>query len=164
MDTHPSIADADESADDLVLRFSHNIIEHLGLKLYQNRPTNVVAELVSNAWDAGAHQVWIGTHTIPLAGDGRFISVIDDGAGMTLRSLAQNYLVIGLAKDRSGTRLGGRYPMGRKGIGKLAPFGIAGQVDVCTVARNADGKGMATWIGYVPVTLFTVKPRNPQRR
>ncbi len=146
MDTHPSIADADESADDLVLRFSHNIIEHLGLKLYQNRPTNVVAELVSNAWDAGAHRVWIGTHTIPLAGDGRFISVIDDGAGMTLRSLAQNYLVIGLAKDRSGTRLGGRYPMGRKGIGKLAPFGIAGQVDVCTVARNADGKGMATWI------------------
>jgi hypothetical protein len=64
-----------EGADALVLRFSHNIIEHLGLKLYQNRPTNVGAELVSNAWDAGAHRVWIDTHTIRLAGDSRFISV-----------------------------------------------------------------------------------------
>ena len=44
---------ADYSPDaPLELRFSHNIIEHLGLKLYQNKPTNVLAELVSNSWDA----------------------------------------------------------------------------------------------------------------
>ena len=33
-------------ADDLVLTYSHNIVEHLGLKLYQNKPTNVIAEML----------------------------------------------------------------------------------------------------------------------
>lgn len=36
------------------MKISHNVIEHLGLKLYQNKPTNVIAELISNAWDANA--------------------------------------------------------------------------------------------------------------
>ena len=45
--------------DPLVLKFDHNVIEHLGLKLYQNRPTNVIAEMVSNSWDADAARVWI---------------------------------------------------------------------------------------------------------
>ncbi len=45
--------------EELVLRFSHNVLEHLGLKLYQNKPTNVLAELVSNSWDAYANNVWI---------------------------------------------------------------------------------------------------------
>ena len=58
---------------------------------------------------------------------------------MTLQILAENYLVIGLAKDRSQFRPEGRYPMGRKGIGKLAPFGIAGQVDVCSIAADMQG-------------------------
>lgn len=30
------------------LRFANNIIEHLGVKLYQNKPTNVIAEYVAN--------------------------------------------------------------------------------------------------------------------
>jgi hypothetical protein len=55
---------ADHQTPDLVLRFSHNIIEHLGLKLYQNRPTNGVAELVSDAWDAGSGNVWIDPSTV----------------------------------------------------------------------------------------------------
>ncbi len=53
----PNQASTIDATTPLVLRFSHNIIEHLGLKLYQNRPTNVVAELVSNSWDAGASNV-----------------------------------------------------------------------------------------------------------
>ena len=43
--------------EDLVLRYSHNIVEHLGLKLYQNKPTNVIAEIISNSWDADAARV-----------------------------------------------------------------------------------------------------------
>lgn len=41
------------------LDFSNRVIEHLGIKLYQNRPTNVVAEFVSNAWDADSKAVII---------------------------------------------------------------------------------------------------------
>ena len=29
---------------ELELRFDHGVIEHLGVKLYQNKPTNVIAE------------------------------------------------------------------------------------------------------------------------
>ena len=39
------------------MKISHNIVEHLGLKLYQNKPTNVIAELVSNSWDANANRL-----------------------------------------------------------------------------------------------------------
>jgi len=127
--------DGDSAEPALVLRYSHHVIEHLGLKLYQNRPTNVVAELVSNGWDAGASVVWINMQTAIGAGARRFLAVGDDGGGMTLRDLASSYLVIGKPKDRSTARKSPRYPMGRKGIGKLAPFGIARTVEVLTAAR-----------------------------
>lgn len=43
---------SDKEYGDFSIRYSHNIIEHLGLKLYQNKPTNVIAEFISNSWDA----------------------------------------------------------------------------------------------------------------
>ena len=127
------------AAPTLVLRYSHHVIEHLGLKLYQNRPTNVVAELVSNGWDANASEVWINLHTAMAAGDDRYIAVGDSGDGMTLDDLGKSYLVIGKPKDRSASLSARRYPMGRKGIGKLAPFGIARTVEVLTAASTAHG-------------------------
>lgn len=128
-DTHP----------DLRLRYSHHVIEHLGLKLYQNRPTNVVAELVSNGWDAEASKVWINLRTSLADRGSRFIAVGDTGKGMTLNDLALSYLVIGKPKDRSKAYRAARYPMGRKGIGKLAPFGIARTIQVLTAAETTDG-------------------------
>jgi len=70
------------SSQPLTLRFAHNVIEHLGLKLYQNKPTNVLAELVSNSWDAMAPNVFID---LDLSGSGTptAISVFDDGRGMS---------------------------------------------------------------------------------
>ena len=119
------------------LKFSHHVIEHLGLKLYQNKPTNVIAELVSNCWDAGAEavKITISENSDP---DRRYVAVSDNGCGMTADDLIDNYLVIGKPKLR---KAGGRYSMGRKGIGKLAPFGIANVIDVVTAAQ-----GKATWI------------------
>lgn len=115
----------------LQLKFSHNIIEHLGLKLYQNKPTNVISELISNSWDADAANVWIDIQQ-------KYMSVADDGIGMSHDVLANNYLVIGKRK-RFGDNLASRtkkmrLPMGRKGIGKLAPFGIAKKITVVTVS------------------------------
>lgn len=130
---------------ELALRFSHHIIEHLGLKLYQNRPTNVIAELVSNGWDAEADEVWVNLNTQLDAGAQRFVAVGDTGTGMSLSEIADNYLVIGKPKDRTGAREKARYPTGRKGIGKLAPFGIAHHVDLITVS-NSEGELRANWI------------------
>lgn len=123
-----------------LLKYSHNIIEHLGLKLYQNKPTNVVAELVSNSWDADAKHVWIDTQG---SGEGRYIAVADNGCGMSDADLRDRYLVIGRPKRRLPTEqsLIGRRYMGRKGIGKLAPFGIATTVDLVTVHKSM-GQGI----------------------
>lgn len=131
---------------ELLLRYSHHVIEHLGLKLYQNHPTNVVAELVSNAWDAGAETVEIAVATEMARGSERYLSVADSGGGMTLQDLAESYLVIGKPKSRSASGSDKkRYAMGRKGIGKLAPFGIARQVQVLT-ASKVDEEVRFNWL------------------
>lgn len=137
---------SDDTQEPLVLRFSHNIIEHLGLKLYQNKPTNVLAELVSNSWDADAKHVWIDLLTNEHGGPSA-ISVADDGTGMGVGDLFDRYLVVGLPKrdpSKADERTaGGRLPMGRKGIGKLAPFGVAKQLDLITVKDRA-----VTWLRF----------------
>lgn len=117
--------DQQPTRSELELRFDHNVSEHLGIKLYQNKPVNVLAELVANCWDADAKHVWVDFRS---HGGEAFATVADDGSGMTVDTLRERYLVIGKAKratpkERSS---GGRSPMGRKGIGKLAPFGGCG--------------------------------------
>ena len=71
--------------DDLYLRFLGALIEELGAKMYPS-VTASVAELISNAWDADAKNVWIA---MPL---GRRVKseideiiVRDDGVGMSVQ-------------------------------------------------------------------------------
>ncbi len=136
------------------LRYSHNIIEHLGLKLYQNRPTNVLAELISNSWDADAENVWLDIKQDHLA-------VYDDGDGMTREVLADNYLVIGKKKRTADNvnELTGKHRrmMGRKGIGKLAPFGIAQKLSLLTISRQS---GLCYWIEIDLHGLFSRSHEN----
>lgn len=127
---------------DLQLEYSHNIIEHLGLKLYQNKPTNVIAELVSNSWDADAENAWLDIHDgKDVKPENKYICVMDDGYGMDPHAIKEKYLVIGLKKRKPGepsekSLLKQRLLMGRKGIGKLAPFGIAGKLSVISVYKD----------------------------
>lgn len=132
------------------LRFDHNVIEHLGIKLYQNKPVNVLAELVANCWDADAKHVWMDFREH----DGtQFATVADDGVGMSLAAVRDRYLVIGKAKRSSPKDVSpaGRKPMGRKGIGKLAPFGVARFVDVATVSG-----GVLNWFSLSLDDLLTL--------
>ncbi|HHQ4309309.1 TPA: ATP-binding protein, partial [Serratia fonticola] len=133
-----------EHGSDLRLEFSHNIIEHLGLKLYQNKPTNVIAELISNSWDADAENTWITVTECAEQNEHDIIRIIDDGYGMDLKSIREKYLVIGLKKRSSfnpaeKSAIKNRFLMGRKGIGKLAPFGIAGRLTVMTIYKSESG-------------------------
>ncbi len=113
------------------LEFSNRVIEHLGIKLYQNKPTNVVAEFLSNCWDADATEV-----QVELTANGKdghpTIVITDNGRGMTRDELTDEFLIIGRNRraDPNTPSLGGRPLMGRKGIGKLAGFGIARTVDI----------------------------------
>lgn len=81
---------------DYVLKYSHNIIEHLGLKLYQNKPTNVIAELVSNSWDANANNSWIDI--ISQNGSPIAILATDNGDGMSEAEIINNWLIIAKKK------------------------------------------------------------------
>ncbi len=128
------MTDSTEMDQDFKLDFSNRVIEHLGIKLYQNRPTNVVAEFVSNSWDADADKVTIDlkastSKALPS------IVITDNGRGMSRQELIHEFLVIGRNRRTSPSQktTAGRLPMGRKGIGKLAGFGIAKTIDILSV-------------------------------
>ena len=101
-------------------------------------PVPAIAELIANAWDADAHTVEL---TIPLGKSPSAedtIEIKDFGRGMSWEEVAHDYLVIGRNRRHGGpdvTKLG-RSIMGRKGIGKLAGFGIARVVEVRTVRQQ----------------------------
>lgn len=101
--------------------------------------TSTIAELISNAWDADAKNVWV---TIPfgkLREPGAQITVVDDGLGMTFKQARDQYLNVGrkrrveLGSDRTKK---GRKLHGRKGIGKLAAFGTAKILECHTITHK----------------------------
>ncbi|WP_280190367.1 ATP-binding protein [Delftia sp. PS-11] len=135
------------------LDFSNRVIEHLGIKLYQNKPTNVIAEFLSNCWDADASKVAINLK----ATDGEAtpsIVVCDNGRGMSRDELINEFLVIGRnRREKPDDKTPGlRLPMGRKGIGKLAGFGIAHTVDIVSIPNNKlrkkDGSPEVYWLRF----------------
>jgi hypothetical protein len=123
---------------EFTMQFEPTTIEHLGLKLYVSLPP-VISELVSNAWDADAEHVQITIPAGPID-KGSEVIVRDDGSGMDATLLQNAYLIIGLnrrqfaGRDTSPRKK--RSVMGRKGIGKLAAFGIANQVEVRSILHG----------------------------
>lgn len=103
-----------------------NVLNHLGIGLYSSTPA-VVTEIVANAWDADATQV-----SVEILDDR--IIVQDNGHGMGDDELQARFLRVGYARrdqgkgNKSDTK--GRPVMGRKGIGKLAMFSLANQIDI----------------------------------
>jgi hypothetical protein len=122
----------------LKLLFGGALVEQLGAQLYPSA-TATVAELISNAWDADAKNVWV---TMPLEeswnADSEIV-VIDDGTGMTRDDAQRAYLIVGRKRrlEDKGLSPGGRLVHGRKGIGKLAAFGTAGVLE-CTTRKEGE--------------------------
>jgi hypothetical protein len=122
--------------DERVLKmdFAGSLVKHLGLQMYSGA-VPAIAELIANSYDADADHV---TVEIPL--DEPFtatseIVIRDDGTGMTFDDLNTKYLVVGRDRRQNGPdkTKKGRYVLGRKGLGKLAGFGIAKTVTMTTV-------------------------------
>lgn len=112
-------------------------IEHLGSQMYKHRAPSI-AELVANSWDAGATKVWI---KIPDAenynSSNSVFSIMDNGDGMDTNTIQHCYLVVGRnRRTEDGDASHGRRIMGRKGIGKLAGFGLAEKVTITTWTCN----------------------------
>ncbi len=129
--------------EELVLSFAGNIVKHLGVQMYAGRPVPAIAELVSNSWDADAREVDV---RVPLgsawdsSNEDHVIEVEDDGRGMTWEMVRDSYLDVGRDRreaEKTDRSIGGRLLQGRKGIGKLAGFGIADVVEVQTVHEDS---------------------------
>ncbi|WP_292042624.1 MULTISPECIES: BbrUII/HgiDII family restriction enzyme [unclassified Brevundimonas] len=110
------------------LTISLNALEHLGINLYSNVPS-VLSEIVANAWDADAETVTVDWNRV----EDRII-ISDDGTGMTSKEVNDRFLRVGHRRRdfQPGLTAKNRKPMGRKGIGKLSLFSIAGTVVVET--------------------------------
>lgn len=111
------------------LNIDPRILELLGPSLYTNI-YYVLAELIANAYDADAHNVYI----IANKDD---ITVEDDGNGMSYaKGDVQKYLNVAAvsrnSKEDSYTPFN-RRKMGRKGVGKLAALSVSENVLVKTI-------------------------------
>jgi hypothetical protein len=113
------------------LNVDPRILELLGPNLYTNI-YYVLAELIANAYDADAKNVYV------ISGKDD-IRVEDDGHGMSYEAgdIAKYLNVAAVSRtteEDSLTRSGARRKMGRKGVGKLAALSVSENVDVLTVA------------------------------
>lgn len=134
------------------------LFKHLGLQMYSGA-VPAISELISNAYDAMAKNVWI---TMPI---GRSIqqtdeiTVKDDGHGMSFNECNSLYLSVGMNRRSVGNEwtkpyngIKPRKVQGRKGIGKLAGFGIADRIGI----RSVKGRQVAHF-----ALDFTVLTKSP---
>lgn len=110
------------------LSIDPSILELLGPSLYTNI-YYVLAELIANAYDAQAKNVYI-------IAEKDSITVEDDGLGMTYEEVTDHYLAVAresrTTESDTYTKDGSRRKMGRKGIGKLAALSVSENVLVQT--------------------------------
>ena len=119
------------------LEIDPRILELLGPSLYTNI-YYVLAELIANAYDADARNVYI------IANPDN-ITIEDDGLGMSYQNGdIQKYLnVAGISRsteEESRTETLQRMKMGRKGVGKLAALSVSENVRVLTI-KNGEKSG-----------------------
>ena len=115
----------------LKMSFDPHTIEHLGIKMYSVLP-NAVAELIANAYDAEATRVDINLQDNEGC---KSISVTDNGVGMSFDEINEKFLRIGRKRRSEDNGLSPnrkRKVTGRKGLGKLAFFGIGDVINVTT--------------------------------
>ena len=115
----------------LIMSFDPQTIEHLGVKMYSQLP-NAIAELIANSYDAESPEVHI---ILTDTESEKSIAVADTGIGMSFSEINDYFLRIGRKRRESDNGLspnGLRKVTGRKGLGKLAFFGIGDTIQIIT--------------------------------
>src|SRR5487761_1359123 len=119
----------------LTMTIQPKVIDHLGINMYTNLHA-VISELIANSFDANATRVDISVPETEITEDYK-IAVTDNGVGMDFDEINSKYLQVGrnrreeeASKPKEAPK---RPPLGRKGIGKFAVFGVAKQVTVKSV-------------------------------
>lgn len=159
------------------MQISRMTVDKLGVKLY-DRVYAVIAELISNSYDADAENVTIRApmgQYLATKTDGKVasknvsIEIEDDGSGMSPDQLQEFYLVVG-AERRNDPKRGDVSPkfrrkvMGRKGVGKLAPFGICQMVEIVSAggAKVRDGDQEGYRVAHIVLDKNGILDDTPQ--
>ena len=121
----------------LKMSFDPHTIEHLGVKMYSNIP-NAIAELIANAYDAEAENVLV---KLIDKDSNKSIQIIDDGVGMDFDEINDKFLRIGRKRRTEDggafSPNGKRKVTGKKGLGKLAFFGIGDTINIITTKNGS---------------------------
>ena len=128
------------------MRFDPRTIKHLGVKMYSTLPP-ALAEIIANSYDADAHRVTVKLHEDN--GQPSAIEVIDDGSGLSQDEIRDKFLIIGRDRreddgDQPSPKYG-RMPIGKKGLGKLALFGLAKKIQITTVNEGKRNTFLLDW-------------------
>ena len=145
------------SEKELIMSFDPKTIEHLGIKMYSQLP-NAIAELIANGFDACASEVFI--HLLDNE-KGKEIIVSDNGDGMTFEEVNNKFLVIGRNRREEGDDIStcGRIATGKKGLGKLAFFGIGETITIKTCKK---GKRTTFILDWEELTHTAGEPYKPK--
>jgi uncharacterized protein (TIGR02391 family) len=123
-------------SNNLSLKFDPRTIEHLGIKMYSRLPS-ALAELIANAYDANATEVNVELFD---SENNMKVVVSDNGDGMSFEEINDNFLVIGRKRRDFDDNLSilNRKITGRKGLGKLALFGIGKTIEINTCKSDSN--------------------------
>jgi hypothetical protein len=137
------------------MRIERTIVDDLGLKLY-DKVSAAIAEIIANSYDADAENVTVevplgkalATHQKgKVVQSGSVIKISDTGHGMTPQEAEKYYLSVGRHRRDYPQEQGDvsrekkRHVMGRKGLGKLAPFGVCKTIEVRSAGGRKTDKG-----------------------
>jgi len=119
---------------DLKFITATRMLDHMGLGMYSKYP-KAISELIVNGYDADANYV-----SVSIQPSQDTIIIEDNGEGMDEHDIREGYMFLGSEQKRAitHTAIYHRLPIGNKGIGKLAGFGIARRIEVKTIKN---GKG-----------------------
>ena len=128
------------------MRFDPQTIRHLGLRMYSTLAP-ALAEIISNSYDADATNVIVTL--IEDKGNPKEIKIKDDGVGISYEEINVKFLVIGRnRRDYEGDNPSAKYkrlPTGKKGLGKLALFGLAKTITITTVQAGKQNEFVLDW-------------------
>jgi len=117
---------------DLKFVVATRMLDHIGVSMYSKYP-KAIGEIVVNGYDADANYVSVNIR--PTEDE---IVIEDNGEGMDEQGIREGYMFLGSEQKRAVTRtpIYHRLPIGNKGIGKLAGFGITKRIEVRTVKNG----------------------------
>ncbi len=141
------------------MRFDPNTIKHLGVRMY-SMLAPALAEIISNAYDADATDVIITL--VEENGSPKEIRIEDNGTGLSCDEICSKFLVIGRnRREEEGDTHSKRYnrlPTGKKGLGKLALFGLSKTITILTMQAGKQNQFVLDWDDLI-AARGTYRPR-----